>query len=415
MQSAVDGRSEERARRDLAIRLPYLLLLLMLALWLWLFASTGAVQRGPTGQGLASDFAMFWTASRVLAIGQNPYSPAHLYAAERRLLAREGIRVLDNRPLVRVGNPPLFFWAMRPLAALPFRVAAVAWTIAMAFLSAVSLLALLRRARLPRPGLALIVAVAMPATTLAVFYGGPNPLILAALSGALLVARRFPVAAGAITAVGLLKPELGVPLATLIAVFSSSSFRRFAAGAAAGAAALALLSLLAVGPEAMSWWLSALFGYTRDIGQQPNVASLVGLYARWAPLTWRIPLEVLQGFAALAATILARICRPHHTLPLASVAWLWFVWFLAAPYAHFPDLLLLAPAVIALLRPSRARGPNGRSLGMLYVLAGSVALYSAVIAGIQLLCLPVIAAGACAGLASIRQDAPSPGCASAPG
>jgi hypothetical protein len=228
-------------------------------------------------------------------------------------------------------------------------------------------------------------------------------LIFAAMGLSLAVMRRSPILAGALLLAVWLKPQVGLPLAAVIVLFHADAPRRTFAGFLGGSAVEAALSLLTTGPAVFRWWLHSFTGYSSTIAIQGDLASLSGIYYRWSAPGLRFSLEA--GTLAIAAVLTAwwwwrtRHRRPP---PVVSVAWLWFVWFLATPYAHFYDQLLLTIPVLALLGRNGARLRSPLCAVTLYALLLCIVPYDASIPQMQLIWLPTLAAGICAALAASR-------------
>lgn len=368
---------------------------LLLGLWLLVLLLSGVISAGPNGTSMASDFAMLWTASRVQQAAGNPYDHQRLYTAERSLLHREGVPAKQKRALVRVGYPPLFFWGLRPLASLPFRLSAIAWMAGMFVVLLLGWFLLLWRLGWTRKLVPSIIFLAMPQTVLAVIYGNITGLFFAALMSSLALAARFPFLAGAVAAIGWLKPQLALPFVLLIALFGAVSLRRYAAGFAIVSLALGVLSLAILGPGSYRAWSVALFGYSSDIASQPNLASITGLYAPLVSGRVRLLLEVLQVGGALVLTAWAfnRSRSSGGDVSSRVLAGLWILWFLAVPYDHFPDEILLAFPVLLLLGCDAVNIAHGYRWIAPYLLFISIVPFSWTPHRLEFLWLPVLAIG----------------------
>jgi Glycosyltransferase family 87 len=252
------------------------------------------------------------------------------------------------RPVVRVGNPPLFFWALQPLNRLPFQVAALGWIAAMYVLSGLGFFVLLRHLGWRSRVVPLIFFLAMPQVVLGAFYGNVIGLVFAAMALALSLASRSPVAAGVLLCLAWLKPPVALPLVVLIVLFHSRSRLKLIGGFAAATAGWLLLTMITTGWSSLQLWVEGLTRYSRDMAIQPDVASLAGLYVRWAPAEPRIIAEILILAGAAALTVRYWLQR-RGTIDtrLIAVGGLWFVWMLATPYAHFFDEILLAAPLLA--------------------------------------------------------------------
>lgn len=332
-------------------------LLVLLVLWMWLFYAEGAYSGGPSGKAFGADFAMFVAAAQVLHEGGNPFDHTRLYRTERLMLQRQGLPILKQAPTVRVGNPPLFFWALQPLTKLPFQSTALAWILAMYALAAGGLIGCLRFLGWKRRFLPCLVFLLMPQVVLGVFYGNVICLVFAGLSWALALLKTRPFLAGMLLSVAVLKPPVALPTVLLVVLFSPRVRGRVVAGFGTAVAALFAVTLAVMGWKILVLWVGGLLGYSRDIALEPDVASLAGLYVRWAPTPLHLGLEsVILGIAFALTGLWWWKYRNLREMAVLAASWLWFVWFLATPYAHFFDEIVLTVPVLALL------GPDGQNL-----------------------------------------------------
>lgn len=367
------------------------LLLLEFALWVYLVFSAGLFAQGPNGRTLGVDFAVFVSGAQVLKDGGNPYDIHVLFRTERGFLGRQGLAAPTDERLVRLANPPLFYWALQPLTNIPFRDAAMAWIAAMYALSAVGFLIALRYAGWTARLWPMAVFLFMPQTVLAATYGNVSGILMIAVTSSLLLARRYPVIAGAILSVGWLKPQITVPIALLILLFHAPFPRRVLAGIALGSAVLLAATIATTGIQSLSWWVGGIAGFSNGVALQPNYVSLAGLYTGWAPSWARLGLELLCLVAALWLTVLVwRAAATRRSIRNAPFL-LWLVWFLAVPYAHFPDEILLALPVLVLLGCDGVGIRRAGGAVVLYLLFLSFLLFPSIAGRINLLCLPLLA------------------------
>ncbi len=333
-------------------------LLLMLTGWVCLFALSNSLRRGPSPDHLGGDYALLISGARVLEDGRNPYDQHVLYRAERQVMIAAGIVPPKYDPFMRVGTPPLMLWAMRPLAHYSFADSAVPWCLAMYVMLAASCVSVLAALGWRRRVLPLLAFLAFPQTIYAAYYGNVDGLVALSLGGAALLARRRPFAAGCILTLALLKPQVALPGALLIILFLSSSRRRSIEGFALGCAVALLATLLLCGADSVGWWLSALTGYSERLEVQPDIAALSGLYVYSASDTVRVVLEgaSLAGILAVTLAWWRRLDAANPVEPI-TLAWLWIAWFLATPFAHFHDeVVLLLPILGMLGRDARWAG-----------------------------------------------------------
>jgi hypothetical protein len=349
VQTTTLGRGRSRT-----LRAPTIGITVGLLVWLLVFALSPGVSAGPSGRGMGGDLAVFLSASRVAQSGGDAYSPAAVYRAERSWLQAQHVPVFPRRGFIRAGNPPLLFWLLRPLAAVPFRLAAVLW---LAFLLGAALSGLwlvLYALGWSSRSVPALLATASPPGLLALYYGNLDYIVLLAVGGALALRDRHPRLAGVLLTVGWLKPQLGIPAVLLVVLSSGTRAGARAASFAATSALLLLVTLVLTGPQSVTAWLGALSGYSDDITSQPDLASLSGLYVHSVGADSRSCIELLLVGLGLAGTVLW--WRAGHDAWPQGAAWLWVAWFLLAPFAHFHDEIILAVPVFALL------GRNGDAL-----------------------------------------------------
>lgn len=386
------GPTEHRSPRARAhVYLVLCPLMILLVMWLWLFRSEGAFDGGPNGKAFEADLAMYLGAAQILKQGGNPYDTTLLYQTERSSLSRQGLPITEQRAIVRVGNPPLFLWALEPLTRFRFQVVALSW---MVFLSALTLVGFLgclrylgwRRWLFPCAFFAL-----MPQVIFGPFYGNFISLAFAGVGVGLALLKKHPFAAGMVLSLALLKPPVATPIVLLILLFHPLERRRAAAGFGLASLSLFLLTIPTAGWASLQHWPEGLLGYSRHINVSPDVASLAGLYVRLTP---EIPRASLQLLCLTLASALTAYWgwqhRASRETPLLVLSWLWFIWFLATPYAHFYDEILLTVPILVLL------GRDGFRVGWrlpsraLYLMFFSILFISFAPYQIQLLPVPLL-------------------------
>jgi hypothetical protein len=287
--------------------------------------------------------------------------------------------------------PPLFLWALRPFTGFPFPAVTTIWIVLMCALMAASVVAVLRSLGWTACLVPTLLFLGTPQATYQAYFGNPAGIVFALIMGALATRKRWPLASGLLLSLTWLKPQMGAPAFLLIALFYGRARMRVIAGFALGSVGLLGLTLIGPGPQSLIFWLKGMLGVSRMAGAQPNMIPLVGLYAGWAPPGVHTAIELMTICVALTLTGWWWLrLRALPEIPAHLVAWLWPVWVLALPYAHFPDEILLAPAIFAVL------GQNGRDLKRavpalcVYLLYFSTLLYSAQIGRVQLLWLPLL-------------------------
>jgi hypothetical protein len=230
----------------------------------------------------------------------------------------------------------------------------------------------------------------MPQALLAGYNENVAPLVFLGIALALLACRRYPYLCGAALALCWLKPPVGLPMAMLVMLFASVDLRRALTGFAGTSLALLGATVAASGGHVLGEWVRGLGGYSADIGQSPSIASLSGLYVRWAPSAVRDGLEGAMLLAALVLTLYAWRRRDRYDSPIGP-PWLWMVWMLAVPYAHVYDEIVLTAPLAVLFGVNGAGLVHRGPVLVLYLVFFSLMVVSAAPSGIALLCVPLIA------------------------
>lgn len=365
-----------------------------IALWIFLFGSAGLFRDGPNGKSLGTDFAVFSGASAALEHGENPYDYRVLYRYERQLLRAQHLAVTSQVQNVRAGNPPLFYWALGPLQRLPFTVATVLWIAAMYVCAALGFLAALRYLNWTSRLVPVLIFLLMPQVVLGACYGNIHAPVFAAITLGLLLAERNPTLAGIVLAPAWLKPQLALPAVALIALFHTSHVRRLLAGFATVSLMLTGATIALLGANSLLMWLHGLTSWSHTVGLEPNLASAVGVYVPLVSYNLRILLGAGLFLAASGATGLVWWRRRGRgPASMHEVSWLWISWFLVAPFAHFPDEILLTVPVVALMgRNATYLARRGPAIGLVMSFL-SVLLYPSWFGNVNLLALVVAGLG----------------------
>lgn len=282
------------------------------------------------------DFYAFWSFARFVA--DNP--PAAIYDAHTLQAFQQA---LDPRfhAFYPCPYPPIFLLLLRPLAALPYVWAYIAW-IGVTF---GCYLAAAATGRAPR-GARLALAAAAPSSVLGLISGQTGFLTGGLLAGGMTLVPAWPLLGGAVLGVLAFKPQffLLVPVALLAA----RQWRALLA-VAAMALLLVLLSAAAFGVEMWRAWWAAIPGYLALV--QTNSPHLVRLMPTLAA-TMRVlgapdalarPLQIALGLA-MVALVWWVFCRG---VTAAAACVLGVATFLATPYAFIYDLPVVTLAVVA--------------------------------------------------------------------
>ena len=297
-----------------------------------------------------TDFFCFWTGSRLVLEGRDPYSQAEWESATAGVTVDALGRLRAGNCAVRYAYPLTTAVALLPLGALPLGVAAAMWEIAL-FVGALSGLALLARAagldRADVLGFVLLVVSTemFYGTVLNAQFGG---LVLLAL-GVLATSPLGPVRSTIGFGLAMLKPHV----ITLVPLARATSLRRRSLLVPLVAGVVFLLVSIAIRPEWLASWTAELGGHRRQMFDE--AVSLWTLEraidAPGLAVLLLVPTIALLGVASR----LARPLEPIDAMAIAAVSWQ-----LVVPYGlSYDQLGPVAIAVAVMLRrtvaPARRR------------------------------------------------------------
>jgi hypothetical protein len=310
---------------------------------------------------LGGDSRAFYAATRLQLRGGDPYSFSQLTAEEAAIDAAAGAPPGSSAYGANPYHyPPLMTRAWEVITPLGDR--GFYW-VNFGILLLLGLLGfelILAALSLADRWLARAFFVVSPGMALVLVSGNPSTLLLAGWGGALLAAsRNRAVLAGALLAVGWIKPPVGIPVALALAIAGPSSKRALAAGFGLGTAVFGAANLLMSDLSQTLRWLGSLFEFTATLN--PKQSTVIGqccLTGLPAVLSDRVPLpQAVLAAGAVGAVILwvaARrgllgTARPDPLLPLALLTSLALV---TSPYVHLNDLVLEAlPALVIASQP----------------------------------------------------------------
>jgi hypothetical protein len=313
------------------------------------------------------DYVAHWTGGRLLLEGRvdSLYDPAVQAELQRRELP-------ESSGLFWFVSPPPAAFLYLPLAALPYAVSALLWTVltAACLAAAVVLARPLMAGRARDYPVLVIVFVASPAVLELVGAGQDSGLaLLLIMVGLRLLLSRRDVLAGGVLALGIFKPQLFVlvPLALL----AQQRFRAVASFLGT-AVSLCAASLLVLGADVWrSWWAaiaSPLYQSGVQVGQTWKMQSVSALLTSFGA-----PQALAYGVLVLGAVVLVhRVARTR-----SDTAQVWALTLLTtvvcSPHVMSYDLVVLLPVLTYL-----ASGPTRAAVRLLsvvtVVLLASVAL-----------------------------------------
>ena len=377
----------------------------LLLLWVWLAIEAIITSPGPNGAVFGVDFSHTYAAVRLLSAGHDPYDLHSIANVQHAVMASYGLPVQPRSPSVLVGTSSFFLLILLPLNAAPYQTAAIAWMLCTYALIGLVFLALLRHLGWSRRGIPAVLFLASPAVVVTTYDGNTLSVVFAGFAGGFALLRRHPFVAGILLSVAVIKLPVALPLVGLLVLFHAPQKRWVIGGFLSAFLSRQVLAAVVLGPRYEGWWLGSMVNFSRTMPGQPNVASLSGLYAQLLPETTRLGMEALSvGIAAAATLAFWWKVRHEPTLPLLRTGWLWFVWLVATPYAHFIDEMLLVIPVLALIGRDGLQITRPLSVCVLYLLGLSILLYSWTPMHMQLLWVPLVVCAAFFGLVAVRHS-----------
>jgi Glycosyltransferase family 87 len=375
----------------------------LLVLWVWLAFEAIVNSPGPNGAVFGVDFSHTYAAIQLLSTGHNPYDVQSLSRVQHAVMARYGLPVQPRSLSVLVGTSTFFLFILEPLRTVPYQTAAIAWMLGTYAFMGFAFLAVVRQLGWSRRGLPTVLFLASPVVVIATYDGNTISVVFAGIAGGFALLRRHPFLAGVLLSLAIVKFPVALPIVGLIVLFHTPRKRWVGGGLLVAFLCRQVLTLALLGKQYESWRVGSLLGFSHSMPTQPNVSSLSGLYAQLLPETARLVLEVLSvGLAGAMTLVFWWRTRHEPTLPLLRTGWLWFVWLIATPYAHYIDEMLLVIPVLALIGYDGRRISRPLSVSVLYLLGLSILLYSWTPMHMQLLWAPLAVCACCFGLVSFR-------------
>jgi Glycosyltransferase family 87 len=236
-----------------------------------------------TSPSHGQDFRDFFAAATLIAQGGNPYDIGALTSEQDHLYNQPShLKPGDPAYYDHIPYPqgPWVAIAIVPSTVLPWQAAYLLYLAAALGAIVAAGWALLRLFGWSGRALQLAIgAVALsPVTFISLFQGQPVPFLLAAFAGAwTLIRGGRPLLAGALLAIGWIKPHIGLPLLLVMAIVEGHSLRKLLTGFAGGSIVLFLLAA-AIMRGALLDWPRVVLGQWSGALQQTDLASVNALY-----------------------------------------------------------------------------------------------------------------------------------------
>jgi hypothetical protein len=307
-----------------------------------------------TSSTVGQDFRAFFAAATVVAHHGDPYNWPTLAATEYQLYdAPQGLKPGDAAYYEFLAFPegPWLAYALAPLTGLPWPVAYAIYAVLLGLiLLAASFVTFTMLGWSYRPaalGAGCTLACAVGFINL--FMGQVSVIVFGALIAALLLARRGqPWLAGAVLTLVWVKPNIGLPLALVLALLEPAVARRMLSGFVVASAAAFGLMAAVMGLHFLEWPLQVPRMWQAVQGLQPDIASVESFYY-----------PGLSGWVktgALLVTLLAAVAYGGWAIRRAPDAHtrgltLLIIWLFALPFVQSYDLVLLLPVIALLLGP----------------------------------------------------------------
>jgi hypothetical protein len=307
-----------------------------------------------TSSTVGQDFRAFFAAATVVAHHGDPYNWPTLAAAEYQLYDAPQ-RLLPGDPayyeFLAYPEGPWLAYALAPLTSLPWQVAYAIYAVLLGLIllaasfGTFTLLGWSRRRAALGAGCTLLGAVGF----INLFMGQVSVIVFGALIAAWMLARkRRPWLAGAVLAFAWVKPNIGLPLAVVLALLEPAVARRMLSAFVIASAGLFGLMAAVMGLHFLEWPLQVPRMWQAVQGLQPDIASVESFYypglTGWVK-TMALVLTLLVAIAYGAWAM--RRAPDAHTHGLTLL----IIWLFALPFVQSYDLILLLPVVALLLGP----------------------------------------------------------------
>jgi len=285
--------------------------------------SLGYLQRGRalTGQ---NDFAQLYAGAKLAGT-------ADLYSRAANLAVIKSIQGFTMETVVYT-RPPFYAALLRPLAAIPYRIAYAVFSLA----TLSCILWFVIRFSKECPSLPFFAAISIPLLT-AICNGQDTPLLLAILGGSILLTRRkMDFLAGLVLSLCSIKFHLFLFLPILLLL---KKRWRILGGGATGIAVLAGLGVLVNGWDSTRQYIAVL----RDPWINPSAIGMPNLHGLVAVTNGDVRMELLLGAVVLLAFLWTTQRNENYEFLLAACL---LCGLLVSFHSGVADTVVLFPAFV---------------------------------------------------------------------
>jgi hypothetical protein len=308
-------------------------------------------------ENVGPDFLQFWTAGQLIASGHSPYAAEDQARVQRQLgwdKDKQGLGIYEFLPYY---YPPWLALACISFLPLGYPTAKVTWLVLNAELLLLSGYHLGRLLEGVPRWIALAAVPCFSCSLLSVLFGQTSPLVLFLIVASFrLLGLGRDCLAGAILALVLTKPQIGIVLAGGL-LFWATRQRRWPVLIGFSACLLAICVVsFGVIPD-WPWQLRSALARTPLVTQD----------SPWLSVTWWAALETIGvprlgfwlAYIAVACPCLLLLfikAWDRHTSAEVVVAWAILSTFMVVPYARLYDLTILIIPLLLLL-PGQLNAP----------------------------------------------------------
>jgi hypothetical protein len=230
--------------------------------------------------GNGSDFQVFYAVGYASVHHVDPFDWPALWRVEQ-IVYNGGVGHSGPVQFAPYADMPPWELVLRPLTVISESAAFRIWAAILIVLAGIGGFLALRGWPFQQRMAGSVLVALCPAALFDIRVGQDSlPQVLTLGLGMYLIHRRMPVAAGLAMAVGCYKPHLSIPVALIVTLWAGrSNARKVFAGLVAGwLAYIAIGIIFDGGATTYLHWLGSVHNFGASIRNQPDLASIPGLY-----------------------------------------------------------------------------------------------------------------------------------------